>query len=211
LLLVTKPLASGWLFAAHGQPKRHSSVQFSPFLCPVLPSLSCHSCVQCCTSGWQGSFMYGFMQGAALCGVSRRQLAEGLHTTRPVACSACDTLLFFVQNCVNVGPCSNNRSSDRAPCCLCCAVLPSLHVPATRRCGLCRHAPHKLAPWKVHKVAHSLSALWCTVVTDQNSLLFVLCSAALPPDQLFCDGQGETPLLDLEGLQFEGAVEGESS
>jgi hypothetical protein len=34
-------------------------------------------------------------------------------------------------------------------------------------------------------------------------------SAALPPDQLFSDGQGEIPLLDLEGLQFEGAVEGE--
>jgi hypothetical protein len=32
----------------------------------------------------------------------------------------------------------------------------------------------------------------------------------LPPDQLFSDGQGEEPLLDLEGLQFEGAVEGES-
>ena len=39
----------------------------------------------------------------------------------------------------------------------------------------------------------------------------VLRSAALPPDQLFSDGQGETPLLDLEGLQFEGAVEGEGA
>jgi len=36
-----------------------------------------------------------------------------------------------------------------------------------------------------------------------------LLSAALPPDQLFSDGGGEAPLLDLEGLQFEGAVEGE--
>ena len=39
-------------------------------------------------------------------------------------------------------------------------------------------------------------------------VLLVL-SSAVPPDELFCvNGSHEEPILDLEQLQFEGAVEG---
>jgi predicted ATPase len=41
-----------------------------------------------------------------------------------------------------------------------------------------------------------------------NARCLLVCSAALPPDQLFAGTSGEEPILDLEGLQFEGAVEG---
>lgn len=41
-----------------------------------------------------------------------------------------------------------------------------------------------------------------------NARCLLVCSAALPPDQLFAGASGEEPILDLEGLQFEGAVEG---
>jgi predicted ATPase len=43
-----------------------------------------------------------------------------------------------------------------------------------------------------------------------NARCLLVCSAALPPDQLFAGTSGEEPILDLEGLQFEGAVEGEA-
>lgn len=41
-----------------------------------------------------------------------------------------------------------------------------------------------------------------------NARVLLVCSAAVPPDQLFSGTEGEEPLIDLEGLQFEGAVEG---
>ena len=41
-----------------------------------------------------------------------------------------------------------------------------------------------------------------------NARVLLVCSAALPPDQLFAGAEGEEPILDLEGLPFEGAVEG---
>ncbi|KAF8066413.1 AFG1L [Scenedesmus sp. PABB004] len=41
-----------------------------------------------------------------------------------------------------------------------------------------------------------------------NARTALVCSAAAPPDQLFVGAEGQAPLLDLEGLQFEGAVEG---
>lgn len=42
-----------------------------------------------------------------------------------------------------------------------------------------------------------------------NARVLLVCTAALPPDQLFAGAEGDEPILDLEGLQFEGAVEGE--
>eukprot|EP00775_Hariotina_reticulata_P001038 gene1038-1376_t len=41
-----------------------------------------------------------------------------------------------------------------------------------------------------------------------NARVLLVCSAALPPDQLFAGTGGQEPILDLEQLQFEGAVEG---
>ncbi len=42
-----------------------------------------------------------------------------------------------------------------------------------------------------------------------NARARLVCSAALPPDELFSGDDSEAPLLDLEALQFETAVEGE--
>jgi hypothetical protein len=42
-----------------------------------------------------------------------------------------------------------------------------------------------------------------------NGRCLLVCSAACPPDQLFAAADGkEEPIIDLEGLQFETAVEG---
>ena len=42
-----------------------------------------------------------------------------------------------------------------------------------------------------------------------NARCLLICSAACPPDQLFAAADGkEEPIIDLEGLQFETAVEG---
>ena len=42
-----------------------------------------------------------------------------------------------------------------------------------------------------------------------NARTRLVCLAACPPDALFGSVVNEEPLLDLEGLQFETAVEGE--
>ena len=42
-----------------------------------------------------------------------------------------------------------------------------------------------------------------------NARTRLVCLAACPPDDLFGSAVNEEPLLDLEGLQFETAVEGE--
>ena len=41
-----------------------------------------------------------------------------------------------------------------------------------------------------------------------NARTRLVCLAACPPDDLFGSAVNEEPLLDLEGLQFETAVEG---
>ena len=42
-----------------------------------------------------------------------------------------------------------------------------------------------------------------------NSQCQLICSADCPPDALFAGSLGEQPIIDLEQLQYEGAVEGE--
>lgn len=42
-----------------------------------------------------------------------------------------------------------------------------------------------------------------------NARCLLVAAAAVPPDQLFAGAEGQEPILDLEGLQFETAVEGE--
>lgn len=42
-----------------------------------------------------------------------------------------------------------------------------------------------------------------------NARVRLVCSAEVPPDALFAGAMGEEPIIDLESLQFEGAVEGE--
>ena len=41
-----------------------------------------------------------------------------------------------------------------------------------------------------------------------NARTRLVCTAACAPDELFSIAPGEQPLLDLESLQFETAVEG---
>lgn len=59
-------------------------------------------------------------------------------------------------------------------------------------------------------VSIALHLLTHTPVTSQ---VLLVVSSEVPPDQLFSSSSNkdflETPILDLEQLQFEGAVEGE--
>ncbi len=41
-----------------------------------------------------------------------------------------------------------------------------------------------------------------------NARVRLVCSAAAPPDALFSGAEAAEPILDLEQLQFESAVEG---
>ena len=44
-----------------------------------------------------------------------------------------------------------------------------------------------------------------------NARVRLICSADSPPDLLFAGNLNEEPIIDLEQLQYEGAVEGELS
>ena len=69
-----------------------------------------------------------------------------------------------------------------------------------------------------HSSAHCYSFLqlrdqarrFITLVDElYNSQCQLICSADCPPDALFAGSLGEQPIIDLEQLQYEGAVEGE--
>ena len=70
----------------------------------------------------------------------------------------------------------------------------------------------------LHPSAHCCSLLqlrdqarrFITLVDElYNSQCQLICSADCPPDALFAGSLGEQPIIDLEQLQYEGAVEGE--
>ena len=85
------------------------------------------------------------------------------------------------------------------------ASVPSTHKVSQRVFNVCRYT-HTHVCLQVRDQARR----FITLVDElYNARTRLVCLAACPPDALFGSVVNEEPLLDLEGLQFETAVEGE--